>query len=112
MTCNFSICSPDEVPVFVGAIGGKKGSVDYNNYKFTIMGENLFAALYLHIGQLVNKADPFKMTTLQKLKESIHVHASMKNQDQSFSLEAKTTAMKGMYIYFKISRKPSPFGRS
>merc|ERR1719211_395922 len=35
------------------------------------------------------------MTSLQKLKGSVHVHATMKNQDQSFSLEAKTTAMKG-----------------
>ena len=87
--------SPDEAPAFVGAIGGKKGTSDYENYKIVIMGDNLFAAIYLHLTQLVNTVDPFKMTTLQKLKQSVHVHATMKNQDQSFSLEAKTTAMKG-----------------
>ena len=87
--------SPDEAPSFVGAIGGKKGTPDYESYKIVMMGDNLFAALYLHLTQLVNTVDPFKMTTLQKLKQSVHVHATMKNQDQSFSLEAKTTAMKG-----------------
>jgi len=34
------------------------------------------------------------MTSLQKLKGSVHVHATMKNQDQSFNLEAKSTSMK------------------
>ena len=36
--------SPDEAPAFVGAIGGKKGTSDYENYKIVIMGDNLFAA--------------------------------------------------------------------
>lgn len=85
---------PKEVPVFMAAYGGKKGTPEYDNFKLTMMGDNLFAVLFLYIGQLVNKVDPFKMTSLQKLKESVHLHASMKNQDQSFSLEAKTTSMK------------------
>jgi len=85
---------PKEVPVFVAAYGGKKNTSDYANYKFTLYGDNLFAALYLYIGQLINKVDPFKMTSLQKLKGSVHVHATMKNQDQSFNLEAKSTSMK------------------
>ena len=59
---------PKEVPVFVAAYGGKKNTSDYANYKFTLYGDNLFAALYLYIGQLINKVDPFKMTSLQKLK--------------------------------------------
>ena len=85
---------PKEPPVFMAAYGGKKDTLDYNKYQITVMGDNIFAALYLYIGQLVNKVDPFRMTPLQKLKESVHVHATMKNQDQSFTLEAKTTAMK------------------
>jgi len=85
---------PKEVPVFVAAYGGKENTSDYNNYKFTLYGDNLFAAVYLYIGQLINKVDPFKMTSLQKLKGSVHVHATMKNQDQSFNLEAKSTSMK------------------
>ena len=59
---------PKEVPVFIAAYGGKKDSSDYSNYKFTLYGDNLFAAIYLYIGQLINKVDPFKMTSLQKLK--------------------------------------------
>ena len=85
---------PKELPAFVATLGGKKGTPEYDSCKLTMTGENLFAAIFLHIGQLINRVDPFKMTALQKLKESIHVHASMKNQDQSFSLEAKTTSMK------------------
>ena len=85
---------PKHVPVFVAAYGGKRDTASFTNFKFTLLGENLFAALYLHIGQLVNTVDPFKMTALQKLKNSVHVHATMKNQDQSFNLEAKTTSMK------------------
>ena len=54
----------------------------------------MFAAIYLYIGQLINKVDPFKMTSLQKLKGSIHNHATMKNQDDTFYLEAKSTSMK------------------
>ena len=60
--------SPTEIPAFVACIGGKKGSPDYENPKFVMMGDNLFAALYLHIGKIINDADPFKMTALQKLK--------------------------------------------
>jgi len=84
---------PKDVPVFVAAYGGKT-SAERDNYKFTLLGDNLFAAIYAYLGQLINKADPFKMTSLQKLKGSVHVHATMKNQDQSFPLEVKTTAMK------------------
>lgn len=85
---------PNEVPVFVAALGGPKDTPEYDSNKFVLMGDNLFATIYLHIGQMFNKVDPFRMTSLQKLKEKVHVHASMKNQDQSFSLEAKTTSMK------------------
>ena len=59
---------PQEVPVFVAAYGGKKNTSEYSDYKFTLYGDNLFAAIFLYIGQLINKVDPFKMTSLQKLK--------------------------------------------
>lgn len=75
---------PKDVPVFVASYGGQS-TTERNNYKFTLMGDNLFAAIYAYLGQLVNKADPFKMTSLQKLKESVHVHATMKvSYDLSF----------------------------
>ena len=84
---------PNEDPVFIASYGGKT-EAERENYKFTVLGDNLFAALYAYLGQLITKADPFMMTPLQKLKQSVHVHAQMKNQDQSFPLEVKTTAMK------------------
>ncbi len=71
---------PKEVPVFVTSMGGEKAEADNN--KFVLMGDNLFSALYHHVTKLVNNADPFNMRPLQKLKESIHVHANMKNQVQ------------------------------
>ena len=85
---------PKENPAFVAAFGGQKDSAEFSNYKLTLLGDNLFSALFLHIGVLINKVDPFKMTALQKLKGAVHLHAQMKNQDQSFTLEAKTTSMK------------------
>ena len=47
-------------------------------FRLTTLGDNLFAAVYNHTSQELKKADPFKQSALQKLKESIHVFATMK----------------------------------
>ena len=52
---------PNEDPVFIASYGGKT-EAERENYKFTILGDNLFAALYAYIGQLITKADPFMIT--------------------------------------------------
>jgi len=44
------------------------------------MGDNLFGAMYIYLGQLLQKADPFKQASILKVKQQLHVHATMKNQ--------------------------------
>ena len=44
------------------------------------MGDNLFGAMYIYLGQLLQKADPFKQAVILKVKQQLHVHATMKNQ--------------------------------
>ena len=74
--------APREKPAFVAAMGGSDEAAR-DGYKFVIMGDNLFGALYNHVTQLVAKAEPFRQTALVKLKEAIHFHATMKNQVQT-----------------------------
>ncbi len=63
--------------------------------KLTMCGDNLFGAVYNHIGALIQEAsDPFRQTALQKLKERVHVYATMKVPQFDFSLDAKTRQMK------------------
>ena len=54
--------SPDEAPAFVGAIGGKKGTSDYENYKIVIMGgggvgKSCLTFQLVH-GKFLEKYDP------------------------------------------------------
>ena len=79
---------PSEKVAFVASSDSSKGC------RLTMMGENLFGALYNHIGSLIQDADPFRQTALQKLKEALHVFATMKVQQHDFSLEVKTRQMK------------------
>jgi len=81
---------PKEMPVFVAANDPAEGCA------ITPLGENIFGAVYNHLGALIRTAtaDPFKQTSLQKLKEAVHVFATMKVQNQDLVLEAKTRAMK------------------
>ena len=46
---------PKEDPVFIASYGGKTEN-ERENYKFTVLGDNLFAALYATLGQLVSVA--------------------------------------------------------
>ncbi len=62
--------------------------------QLTPLGDNLFGAIYNYLVNLIKKADPFRHTALQKLKESVHVFATMKVQEQDFSLDVKTAQMK------------------
>ena len=79
---------PAESPAFVASNDPLDGC------KLTPLGDNLFGAVYHHLGNLMRGAEPFKQTALQKLKEKIHVQATMKIVDSDFSLDLKTPAMK------------------
>ena len=55
---------------------------------YWIATQNIFGGVYNHLGALIRTAaaDPFKQTSLQKLKEAVHVFATMKVQNQVSSL--------------------------
>ena len=76
---------PKELPVFVAASGGNKKEEAItlglsSHAKLTLMGENLFGAVFNYIQKLIQTADPFKQTAIHKIKEALHVHATMKTQ--------------------------------
>jgi len=81
---------PKEEPVFVASNDPAEGCA------ITPLGENIFGAVYNHLGALIRTAtaDASKQASLQKLKEAVHVFATMKVQNQDLVLEAKTRAMK------------------
>ena len=76
---------PKQMPVFVASSGGMKNDETFNlglssHVKLTLMGDNIFGAVYNHIQKLIQSAEPFKQTALHKIKESLHVHATIKTQ--------------------------------
>ena len=73
------------MPVFVASSGGIKNDETFNlglssHVRLTLMGDNIFGAVYNHIQKLIQSAEPFKQTALQKMKQAIHVHATIKTQ--------------------------------
>ena len=76
---------PKDMPAFVASSGGKKENETFSvglssHVKLSQMGDNLFGAAYNYIQKLIQIADPFKQTALHKIKEALHVHASIKAQ--------------------------------
>ena len=76
---------PKQMPVFVASSGGIKKDEKFNlglssHTKLTLMGDNIFGALYNYIQKEIQIAEPFKQTSLQKMKQAIHVHATIKTQ--------------------------------
>ena len=76
---------PKEMPVFVASAGGIKKEETFSqgfssHAKINPMGGNLFGAVYNYIQALILKAEPFQQTALHKIKESLHVHATIKTQ--------------------------------
>ena len=80
---------PKEMPVFVASNDPAEGCA------ISPLGENIFGAVYNHLGALIRTAtaDPFKQTSLQKLKEAVHVFATMKVQNQVGPSLAKQDAL-------------------
>jgi len=90
---------PKELPAFVSGSGGpckeEKVTEGFSNHaRITLLGDNLFGAVYNLIKKFMHAAGPFKQTAIAKLKESLHCHATVKNQENDFSLEVKTAKMK------------------
>ena len=75
------------MPVFVASSGGNKEEETLalglsSHVKLTPMAENLFGAVYNYVQKLIQTAEPFKQTALNKFKQALHVHATIKNQVQ------------------------------
>merc|ERR1711997_778235 len=90
---------PKQMPVFVASAGGIKKDETFHlgissHVKLTLMGDNIFGAVYNHIQKLIQSAEPFQQTALHKIKEALHVHATIKTQEVDFPLENKTPQMK------------------
>lgn len=91
--------SPKELPAFISASGGTSKEEKITDgfssrARIQMVGDNLFGAMFNLIKKIMLDADPFKQTAIAKLKESLHVTATVKNQENDFSLEAKTPKMK------------------
>jgi hypothetical protein len=65
---------PKAMPDFVGSNDPADGP------SISALGANLFGAVYNHLTSVIGKVsgDPFRQTALQKLKEAVHVFATMK----------------------------------
>lgn len=90
---------PKQRPAFISASGGlaKEEKITdgfSSRARIQQLGDNLFGALFNLIKKIMLDADPFKQTAIAKLKESLHVCATIKNQENDFSLEVKTSQMK------------------
>jgi hypothetical protein len=62
------------------------------------MGDNLFGFMYNYLGQLVTQADPFKQAAIQKVKQQLHVHATLKNQVQALRLTGNMKCLENIQI--------------
>ena len=76
---------PKEMPAFVSGSGGLDSEESVKDgfssrARIQMLGDNLFGALYNLIQKILLQADPFKQTAIAKLKEQLHVFATVKNQ--------------------------------
>ena len=97
---------PKDMPVFVTASGGNKKEETFtlglsSHAKLTLIGENLFGAVFNYIQKLIQTAEPFKQTALHKIKEALHVHATMKTQ-VVYSLYNIPRHILWEFTYFRI----------
>jgi len=76
--------SPSDPPVFVGSNSAAEGP------KVIQLGDNVFAAIYNHINNLIKTADPFSKTKLSSLQDKIKAFAN----DNGLSLDSKTNSMR------------------
>jgi len=76
--------SPSDPPVFVGSNSAAEGP------KVIQLGDNVFAAIYNHINNLIKIADPFSKSKLSSLQDKIKAFAN----DNGLSLDSKTNSMR------------------
>jgi len=82
--------SPASDPVFLVS------SVEGEGAKLTILGDNIFAALYNHLASQVDKVDPFTRSKMSKMMEKVKlwVNKAMMAGNDRLNLEKRTVGMK------------------
>jgi len=82
--------SPDSDPVFL--VSGVEGE----GAKLTTLGDNIFSALYNHLGSQVDKVDPFTRSKMAKMIEKLKlwVNKAMMSGNDKLNLEKRTVGMK------------------
>ena len=82
--------SPDADPVFL--VSG----VESEGAKLTVLGDNIFAALFNYLTGRLDKVDPFMRTRMSKMAESVKlfVNKAMMVGNDSLNLDKKTVGMK------------------
>jgi len=83
--------SPKDAPVFL--VSG----VESEGCKLTILGDNIFAAVYHHLSAKIDIVDPFQRSKIKSLVEKIKMwvnRAMMEGNNHSLNLEKKSASMK------------------
>jgi len=82
--------TPGSDPVFL--VSGVEGE----GAKLTILGDNIFAALYNHLGSQVDKVDPFTRSKMAKMMEKVKlwVNKAMMAGNDQLNLDKRTVGMK------------------
>lgn len=83
--------SPGDAPVFV--VSG----VESEGGKLTVLGDNIFAAVYHHLSAKLDTLDPFQRSKVAQVVEKIKLwvnRAMMEGNSHSLNLEKRSAAMK------------------
>eukprot|EP00092_Neocalanus_flemingeri_P016819 GFUD01018194.1.p1 GENE.GFUD01018194.1~~GFUD01018194.1.p1 ORF type:complete len:460 (+),score=173.33 GFUD01018194.1:74-1453(+) len=82
--------SPDDEPVFLAS------GVEVDGAKLTILGDNIFSAVYHHLSSHIEKVDPFMRSKMATMMEKIKlwVNKAMMVGNDTLNLEKRTAGMK------------------
>ena len=83
--------APREAPVFL--VGG----VETEGAKLTVLGDNIFAAVYHHLSAKMESVDPFQRSKISAVAEKIKLwvnRSMMEGNNHSLNLDKKSASMK------------------
>ena len=83
--------APREAPVFL--VGG----IETEGAKLTVLGDNIFAAVYHHLSAKMESVDPFQRSKISAVAEKIKLwvnRSMMEGNNHSLNLDKKSASMK------------------
>ena len=83
--------APQEAPVFL--VGG----METEGAKLTVLGDNIFAAVYHHLSAKMESVDPFQRSKISAVAEKIKLwvnRSMMEGNNHSLNLDKKSASMK------------------